>query len=130
MKTTIKHLIIILVLTLIYPVDIFSRSESGDTPYETASGRLILIKSPSRGKRMPPMTFIDCEVINDMLVFDANFEYENINVTVSGTNLAVPIEGIFSKFEPYIVFPSTLTGEHKVRCTTDSGAVYEGTITL
>lgn len=130
MKATIRHLIVILILTLINPVEIFSRSEPGDTSCETKFGRLILIKSPNRGKRIPPMTYIDCEVMDDMIMFDANFDYESMNVTVNAPNLTVPIVGSFSVFEPYIVVPSRLTGESTIRCTTDGGAIYEGTIAL
>lgn len=78
---------------------------------------------------MPPMTFIDCEVINDMLVFDANFDYEYMNVEVTGSEINSVINSTFTFFEPYII-TNRLSGECTIRCTTDGGSVYEGTITL
>ncbi len=65
-----------------------------------------------------------------MLVFDANFEYECISVSVSGEDATTPIEGTITPFQPYIIIPSSMIGEYSIQCTTEGGAVYEGTITL
>ena len=75
---------------------------------------------------MPPMTFIDCEIINDMLVFDANFDYEYMEVEVSGSE---SLSDILTQTQPFIEAP-VLPGTYTIRCTTEGGAVYEGTITL
>ena len=65
-----------------------------------------------------------------MLVFDANFEYEFISVSVIGEDATTSIEGTITPIQPYIIIPAFMIGEYSIQCTTEGGAVYEGTITL
>ena len=91
---------------------------------------LTQLRSSNDKKRIPSRTFIECEAINGMLVFDANFEYEFISVIVRGEDITTPIEGIITPIQPYIITPSSMIGEYSIQCTTNGGAVYDGTITL
>ena len=61
-----------------------------------------------------------------MLVFDASFEYEYMEVEVSGPE---SISDIITPFQPFIEAPA-LEGTVTIRCIPDGGAVYEGTMTL
>lgn len=97
-----------------------------DTPPTPSSTTLNEITSLSGKKRLPSKRHIDCEIINNMLVFDANFEYAYMEVEISGPE---SLSDMLTPTQPYIEAP-TLTGTYTIRCTTDGGAVYEGTITL
>ncbi len=119
----IKHLITILTLTI-------SAFSVANTPTNSTTGILKQVPKSEQGKRAPSMTFIECESINRMLIFNSNFEYEFMYVTVEGSNNDNIIEGTITPTEPYIFLPSSLEGTYTIRCTTDGGAVYEGTITL
>ena len=72
------------------------------------------------------MTFIEYEAINGILVFKANFEYNYMEVEVSGSE---SLSGILIPTQPFIEVP-LLSGTYTIRCTTDGGTVYEGTILL
>lgn len=91
---------------------------------------LTQLRSSNDKKRIPSRTFIECEAINGMLVFDANFEYEFISVSVIGEDATTSIEGTITPIQPYIIIPAFMIGEYSIQCTTEGGAVYEGTITL
>lgn len=101
-----------------------------DTPTTPSSTKLNEITSLSGKKRIPSKRYVVCEVINNMLVFDANFEYEFISVSVIGEDNTTPIEGTITPLQPYIITPASMIGEYSIQCTTDGGAVYEGSITL
>ena len=100
-----------------------------DSPPRKASTTLYEIKNFSGKKRIPPQRFIQCEVVDDMIFFDPNFDYDCMNVEITGTEISGIIQKKFTVFEPYVIIP-LLTGECTIRCTTDGGAVYEGTIVL
>lgn len=97
-----------------------------DTPPTPSSTTLNEITSLSGKKRIPSKRHVVCEVINNMLVFDANFEYEYMDVEVSGQE---SILDVLTPTQPFIEAP-TLQGTYTIRCTTNGGTVYEGTITL
>lgn len=97
-----------------------------DTPPTPSSTKLNEITSLSGKKRIPSKRHVVCEIINNMLVFDANFEYEYMDVEVSGPE---SLSDMLTPLQPYIEAPA-LSGTYTIRCTTDGGAVYEGTITL
>lgn len=97
-----------------------------DTPPTPSSTTLNEITSLSGKKRIPSKRHVVCEVINNMLVFDANFEYEYMDVEVSGSE---SITSVLTPTQPFIEV-HFLSGTYTIRCTTDGGAVYEGTITL
>lgn len=83
-------------------------------------------KNYSDKKRVPSIRFIQCEAINELFVFETNFEYAYMEVEISGPE---SLSDMLTPTQPYIEAP-TLTGTYTIRCTTDGGAVYEGTITL
>ncbi len=91
---------------------------------------LTQLRSSNDKKRIPSRTFVECEAINGMLVFDANFEYEFISVSVIGEDATTSIEGTITPIQPYIIIPAFMIGEYSIQCTTEGGVVYEGTITL
>ncbi|HAB41297.1 MAG TPA: hypothetical protein DCE24_05520 [Porphyromonadaceae bacterium] len=103
---------------------------NAEEPQTNKTGLLTKHQESNNKKRLPSRTYILCEAINGMLVFDANFEYECISVSVSGEDATTPIEGTITPFQPYIIIPSSMIGEYSIQCTTEGGAVYEGTITL
>lgn len=119
MKCKIKHIIVTMVLFI--PLLLFA-----ETPAESASGILHKVPTTSNKKRVPARTYIECSYENCMLVFDANFDYEYMEVEVSG---AESLSDILTPTQPFIEAPA-LSGTYTIRCTTDDGAVYEGTITL
>ena len=83
-------------------------------------------KNYSDKKRVPSIRFIQCEAINEMLVLDTNFDYVYMEVEISGPE---SLSDMLTPLQPFIEAPS-LSGIYTIRCTTDGGAVYEGTITL
>ena len=76
--------------------------------------------------QIPSRNHIICTYENGGLVFDANFEYEYMEVEVSGSE---SFSDILTPTQPFIEV-SLLSGIYTIRCTTDGGTVYEGTITL
>lgn len=70
---------------------------------------LTQLRSSDDKKRIPSRTFIECEAINGMLVFDANFEYEFISVSVIGEDATTSIEGTIA---PPVLYPMAL---HPIR---------------
>lgn len=87
---------------------------------------LTQVQNANNKKRIPSRTIIECEAINGVLVFNANFDYEYMDVEVSGPE---SILDVLTPTQPFIEAP-TLPGTYTLRCTTDGGTVYEGTITL
>lgn len=101
-----------------------------DGEYQQSSKSTTLyLMGPNRGKRIPPKTYIQCEVVNEMVFFEPNFDYERMSVEITGSEIIGVIGRKFTIFEPYVIIP-VLSGECTIRCTTDAGAVYEGMITL
>lgn len=84
---------------------------------------------PKNKKRMPSKNFILCEVINDILLFEANFDYECMTVEITGDSTSGEIKNVITPFEPYVIIPQ-LSGECTIRCITDAGAIYESTLII
>lgn len=99
---------------------------NAEEPQTNKTGLLTKHQESNNKKRLPSRTYILCEAINGMLVFDANFEYVYMEVEISGPE---SLSDMLTPLQPYIEAPA-LTGSYTIRCTTDGGAVYEGTITL
>lgn len=99
------------------------------SPPKQTSIKLYEVTRDSGKKRIPPQRFIQCEVIDDMIFFDPNFEYDCMSVEITGAEISGVIERRFTIFEPYVIIPQ-LSGECTIRCTTETGAVYEGSIVL
>lgn len=63
-------------------------------------------KNYSDKKRIPSIRFIQCEAINEMLLFDTNFDYVYMEVEISGPE---SLSDMLTPLQPYIEAP-TLTG--------------------
>lgn len=124
-----KHIFSLLFLTIITWVGPTAIHSEKVTDTSSKSTVLQRIYTPGHGKRIPPATFIYCEVVNEMVFFDPNFDYDCMNVEVTGPEISGIIQRKFTVYEPYVIIP-LLTGECTIRCITDAGAVYEGSINL
>lgn len=99
---------------------------NAEEPQTHKTGLLTKHQESNNKKRLPSRTYILCEAINGMLVFDANFEYEFMEIVVSGPE---SLSNFLTPLQPSIEAP-TLQGTYTIRCTTEGGAIYEGAITL
>lgn len=126
MSTYIKRLLLLLVVLGYFSISAFPQD---GTPQQSSKTITLYLMGANKGKRIPPKTYINCEVVNEMIFFDPNFDYDCMNVEVSGTEIGGVIERRFTIFEPYVIIP-LLTGECTIRCSTEAGAVYEGSIVL
>ena len=119
-----KNLIVILFLFCISYI-----SAEPTQPDNTVNGHtsvLTVKKGDSHRPGKPSTNIILCTYENGGLVFDANFDYEYMDVEVSGPE---SILDVLTPTQPFIEAP-TLQGTYTLRCTTDGSTVYEGIITL
>ena len=119
----LKNVIVILFLFCISYI-----SAEPTQPDNTVNGHtsvLTVKKGDSHRPGKPSTNIILCTYENGILVFDANFEYEYMEVEVSG---AETLSDILTPTQPFIGAPD-LPGTYIICCTTDGGAVYEGYIT-
>lgn len=124
----LKNIIVILFLFCISYI-----SAEPNYPDNTQKGHTLVLtvkRGDSHRPGKPSNNIILSTYENGVLVFDANFEYEYISVSVIGEDNTTPIEGTVTPLQPYIITPASMIGEYSIQCTTDGGAVYEGTITL
>lgn len=119
MNKNVKKYLIVLIASI---ASLLSFAENPDSHSCTLKEK----KNYSDKKRVPSIRFIQCEAINELFVFETNFEYAYMEVEISGPE---SLSDMLTTTQPYIEAP-TLTGTYTIRCTTDGGAVYEGTITL
>ena len=106
------------------PIHAEEPSESTST-----STRLQRTYTPGHGKRVPTKLFIECILTNNSVIFDANFDYEYMTVEIISDSTSREIESVITPFEPYVIIPG-LSGECIIRCTTDTGVLYEGILIL
>lgn len=120
----LKNVIVILFLFCISYI-----SAEPTQPDNTVNGHtsvLTVKKGDSHRPGKPSTNIILCTYENGILVFDANFEYEYMEVEISGSE---SFSDILSPTQPFIEAPA-LPGTSTIRCTTDGGVVYEGSIIL
>ncbi len=120
----LKNIIVILFLFCISYI-----SAEPNYPDNTQKGHTLVLtvkRGDSHRPGKPSNNIILSTYENGVLVFDANFEYEYMEVEVSG---AESFSDILTPTQPFIEV-SLLSGIYTIRCTTDGGTVYEGTITL
>lgn len=120
----LKNVIVILFLFCISYI-----SAEPTQPDNTVNGHtsvLTVKKGDPHRPGKPSTNIILCTYENGILVFDANFEYEYMEVEISASE---SFSNILTSLQPFIEVP-LLTGTYIIRCTTDGGTVYEGTITL
>ncbi len=113
---------------LFLSISLCSYNSFADDPEQNGT-TLNQIYDPKGKKRIPSRNLIRCEAVNDILFFDANFDYQYILVEIEATGIENSLEELITPSTPYVSV-STLSGECTIRCITDAGAVYEGAITL
>lgn len=100
---------------------------NAEEPTAIGSSTLVRSEKASDKRRVPSSTRIVCEVFADMIVFEANFDYEIISVSLSDENGIT--NATITPFEPFII--TTLhPGTTYITCTTETGTVYSGELTL
>lgn len=94
---------------------------------ETSSTSLTLKKDNGR-PNAPSRYFIECEYSSTLIRFNLPPFVASIDVKIENED-GIVFQSYVSAANPTIAIPS-LTGTYTIRCTTDGGAVYEGTLTL
>lgn len=100
---------------------------NAEEPTAIGSSTLVRSEKASDKRRVPSSTRIVCEVFADMIVFEANFDYEIISVSLSDENGIT--NATITPFEPFII-STLLPGTTYITCTTETGTVYSGELTL
>jgi hypothetical protein len=94
---------------------------------ETSSTTLTLKKNNGR-PNAPARYFIECEYSNAFIKFKFPSFVDGGDVEIENED-GIAFQSYVSAANPAVTLPS-LTGTYIIRCTTDGGAIYEGTITL
>lgn len=88
-----------------------------------------LTKTHNNGRpNAPSRYFIECEYSSTFIRFNLPPFVASIDVEIENED-GIAFQSYVSAANPAVTLPS-LTGTYIIRCTTDGGAIYEGTITL
>lgn len=123
---TFKRIFLTITAGLLF---VSSLSVSADDPTNIQQEATTILKKKKEVNdrpQIPSRNHIICTYENGCLVFDANFEYEYMEVEVSGSE---SFSDILTSLQPFIEVP-LLTGTYTIRCTTDGGVIYEGTVSV
>ncbi len=123
---TFKRIFLTITAGLLF---VSSLSVSADDPTNIQQEATTILKKKKEVNdrpQIPSRNHIICTYENGIIVFDANFEYEYMEVEVSGSE---SFSDMLTPTHPFIEAPD-LPGTYTICCTTDGGTVYEGTITL
>lgn len=121
--------VIFLIASLI-PVLAFSTNDDS-TPTRITDIVILTPQAPSKNPNRPNAParyFIECEYNNTFIKFKLPPFVASIDVEIENED-GIAFQSYLSATNPTIAIPS-LAGTYTIRCTTDAGVVYEGTITL
>ncbi|HAB40857.1 MAG TPA: hypothetical protein DCE24_03280 [Porphyromonadaceae bacterium] len=121
--------VIILIASLV-PISAFSTNDNS-TPTRITDIVILTPQPPSKNPNRPNAParyFIECEYNNKFIKFKLPPFVESVDVEIENED-GIAFQNFVSAANPTIDLPS-LTGTYTLRCTTDDGTVYEGTITL
>lgn len=122
-----KGIISLIVMCLLSFGMLHADNEDSKTEGQVSTS-LIIKKDPSKRPNAPARYTIECVYDNGLLKFTLPPFVSRIDVEIEQDETVVFQTVVQSSF-PSTPIPA-LSGECTIRCTTDSGAVYEGTITL
>ena len=124
---TKKVLTLFLLLCIVPFVALFAE-DGNNSPTETAN-KTVLIKKGTTGRpNAPARYYVLCEYDDHTLTFTLPSFVSWIEVEIEQDETVVFQTVVQSSFPSTAI--SGLSGECTIRCTTDGGAVYEGTIVL
>lgn len=123
---TSKRIFLAITMVLLFTSSLSALAEEPANVQQNTTTILTTKKGVNDRPQIPSRNHIICTYENGGLVFDANFEYGYMEVEVSGSE---SLSNILTSTQPFIGIP-LLSGTYTIRCTTDGGAVYEGSITL
>lgn len=121
---------VILLIASFAPVLAFSTNDNS-TPTRITDIVILTPQAPSKNPNRPNAParyYIECEYSNTFIKFKFPSFVEGADVEIEN-EYGIAFQSYVSSANPAVTLPP-LTGTYTIRCTTDSGAVYEGTITL
>ena len=122
-----KSIALFLVLCLL-SIGSLRADDENQNPNNSSSTTLIIKKDPNKRPNAPARYTIGCEYDNGILKFTLPPFVSWIEVEIEQYETVVFQTVVLSSFPSTAI--SGLSGECTIRCTTDGGAVYEGTIVL
>lgn len=123
---TSKRIFMAITMILLFISSFSALAEEPTNVQQNTTTILTNKKGVNDRPQMPSRNHILCFYKNGFLGFDANFEYEYMEVVISGPESC---SDMLTPMQPFIEAPA-LSGTYTIRCTTYGGAVYEGTLTL
>lgn len=121
---------VIFLIASLVPVSALSTNDDS-TPTRITDIVILTPQAPSKNPNRPNAParyFIECEYNNTFIKFKLPPFVASIDVEIENED-GIAFQSYVSATNPTVALPP-LTGPYTIRCTTDGGAVYEGTITL